>query len=199
MAKKNKKEMKEEVKNQNENLENENQEQPENIEEITIEDKTKEESDCTSEENEFEELQKKYTELNDKYLRISAEFDNYRKRTLKEKMDLIKGGGSDVLKSILPIVDNFERALKALDEVHEFDALREGVILIYKDFKGFLEQRGVTEIESIGLVLDTDLHEAIAQFPVEEDEKKGKIIDVVEKGYMLNEKVLRFAKVVVAQ
>lgn len=146
-----------------------------------------------------EDLLKKYNELNDKYLRLSAEYDNYRKRTLKEKMDIIKNGGVDVLKSILPVIDNFERAIKSLDEADDFEALYEGVKLIHKNFIEFLQQRGVVEIDALGQTLDTDLHEAIAQMPTDDKEQKGKIIDVVEKGYMLNEKVIRFAKVVVAQ
>lgn len=161
------------------------------------EEKQQENNETAEEINEFNELQKKYNELNDKYLRLVAEYDNYRKRTLKEKMDIIKSGGEDVLKNILPVIDNFERALKSLDEASDFDALTEGVKLIYNNFKDFLKQRGVSEIEAMNLPLDTDLHEAIAQVPNEE--QKGKIIDVVEKGYKLNDKVLRFAKVVVAQ
>lgn len=146
-----------------------------------------------------EDFETKYNNLNDKYLRLTAEFDNYRKRTLKEKMDLIKGGGSDVLKNILPIVDNFERAMKASEEADDIEALRGGIVLIYNSFKEFLKQRGVKEIEALNSTLDTDLHEAVAQMPATDEEQKGKIIDVIEKGYKLDEKVLRFAKVVVAQ
>lgn len=197
MAKKNKKEKKEETKPQNENLEQENVENTE--ENTTDEAPESEEEEISEDEKKYKDTLEKLNELNDKYLRLSAEYDNYRKRTLKEKMDLIKSGGSDVLKSILPVVDNFDRALKAFDEVHEFDALHEGVTLIYKDFKTFLTQRGVTEIEAIGKKFDTDLHEAVAQVPAESEDKKGMVIDVIERGYILNEKVLRFAKVVVAQ
>ncbi len=185
---------------QNENLEQENIEnEAKKNEEVAENEEVQEEAEISDEEKKYNETLKKYNELNDKYLRLSAEYDNYRKRTLKEKMDLIKSGGSDVLKSILPVIDNFERALKAFDEVHEFDSLHEGVTLIYKDFKTFLNQRGVTEIETVGKKFDTDFHEAVAQVKAENKDQKGTIIDVIEKGYILNEKVIRFAKVVVAQ
>ncbi len=183
-----------------ENIERQTEKEEKNTKEETQEKpETEEKSEISEAEAKYNETLKKYNELNDKYLRLSAEYDNYRKRTLKEKMDLIKSGGSDVLKNILPVIDNFERALKAFDEAKEFDALHEGVTLIYKDFKAFLTQRGVTEIETIGKKFDTDFHEAIAQVKAENKEQKGTIIDVIEKGYILNEKVIRFAKVVVAQ
>ncbi len=173
----------------------ENTEKSEQEEELNKEEKNEEEF----EETKFDELLDKYNELNDKYLRLSAEYDNYRKRTLKEKMELIKNGGEDVLKNILPVIDNFERALNSLDEASDLDAVKEGINLIYNNFKEFLKQRGIKEIEAIDKELDTDLHEAVAQYPAKDKKKKGKIIDVIEKGYKLNEKVLRFAKVVVAQ
>ncbi len=157
----------------------------------------KEETD-TTEEN-CQELLKKYNELNDKYIRLAAEYDNYRKRTMKEKMDLIKNGGADVLENLLPVIDNFDRALKAIEESSDIDSVKEGIELIHKNFMDFLAQRGVKEIEALGKELDTDLHEAVAQMPAQDEESKGKIIDVIQKGYMLNDKVLRFAKVVVAQ
>ncbi len=171
----------------------------ETINQETNENEQTETSETDEQEKQENELLDKYNTLNDKYLRLVAEYDNYRKRTLKEKMDLIKGGGADVLKSILPVIDNFERALKSLNESSDLEAVKEGITLIYTNLREFLKQRGVIEIEAMGKVLDTDLHEAIAQMPTEEDDKKGKIIDVIEKGYILNEKVLRFAKVVVAQ
>ncbi len=152
-----------------------------------------------SEENKIEELENKIAELNDKYIRLAAEYDNYRRRTLKEKMELIKNGGEDVLKSILPVIDNFERALKAIEESSDIDAVKEGIELIYSNFTDFLKQKGIVEIEAKDKTLDTDLHEAVAQIPAQDEESKGKIIDVIEKGYKINDKVLRFAKVVVAQ
>ena len=152
-----------------------------------------------SENNEIEELKKKNEELNDKYVRLAAEYDNYRRRTLKEKMELIKNGGEDVFRSILPVIDNFERALKAIEESSDIDAVKEGIELIYSNFTDFLKQKGIVEIETKDKTLDTDLHEAVAQMPAKDEESKGKIIDVIQKGYKMNDKVLRFAKVVVAQ
>lgn len=134
----------------------------------------------------------------DKYLRLSAEFDNYRKRTLKEKMDLISSGGEGVMKALLPTLDDVDRAIKATEKAKDVDAIREGISLISQKLNDALKSKGLIEIEAIGLPLDTDLHEAIANFPVEED-KKGQIIDVVEKGYKLNDKVVRYAKVVVGE
>lgn len=137
-------------------------------------------------------------EWRDKYLRLHAEFDNYRKRTLREKMDLVQSGCSDVLKALLPIVDDVNRALAAMDKSDDVAALRDGVRLISRKFEDMLRSKGVTEIEAMGLELDTDRHEAVARFAAGED-KKGLIIDVVERGYMLGDKVLRFAKVVVGE
>jgi molecular chaperone GrpE len=178
-----------------------NQEKVENTEETKKEETTTEEEAPVEEKvvNEYDVLLDKFNTLNDRYLRMSAEYDNYRKRTLKEKMDLIKTGGSDVLKGILPVIDNFERAFKALDESNAPEGIKDGIEIIYNEFNTFLKQRGVVEIEAMNLPLDTDMHEAIAQLPSEDESKKGLIIDVIEKGYMISDKVLRFAKVVVAK
>lgn len=137
-------------------------------------------------------------EWRDKYLRLSAEFDNYRKRTLKEKMDLIESGGEDVIKLMLGVMDDFGRALAAMQNATDVASVREGVELISQKMTDALKTKGVSEIEAIGLPLDTDLHEAVAQFPAGE-EKKGLVIDVVQKGYKLGEKVIRYAKVVVGE
>ncbi len=137
-------------------------------------------------------------EWRDKYLRLQAEFDNYRKRTLREKMDLVQSGGADTIKAFLPVVDDMDRAVVAMAKSEDIIALRQGVDLIAAKFSEILKQRGVAEIEAMGLELDTDHHEAIARFAAEEDQK-GRIIDVVQKGYMLGDKVLRFAKVVVGE
>ena len=137
-------------------------------------------------------------EWKDKYLRLSAEFDNYRKRTLKEKMDLIESGGEDVIKLMLGVMDDFGRALVAMQNATDVAAVREGVELIAQKMTDALKAKGVSEIEAIGLPLDTDLHEAVAKFPAGDD-KKGLIIDVVQKGYKLKEKVIRYAKVVVGE
>ena len=192
--------------NNKENTENEviiEQKKDEIIEEEIKQEKEaetkQEENKKTEEENKYDSLLVKFDEMTDKYARLSAEFDNYRKRTLKEKMDLIQNGGSDVLKSILPVLDNLERAITAMNESSDLESVKDGVELIYKNFLDFLKQRGVTEIVSKGESFNTDIHEAIAQMPAENKKQKGKIIDVIEKGYKLNDKVLRFAKVVVAQ
>ena len=141
----------------------------------------------------------KYDELNDKYLRLMAEFDNYRKRTLKEKMDLTKYAEEDVLKGILKVVDDMERAINNLDTAPDMNAVKEGVELIYKKFKSFLETRGLKEVEAMHQDLDTDKHEAVAKFTAPSEDLKGKIIDVVEKGYYLHDKIIRYAKVVIGE
>jgi molecular chaperone GrpE len=147
------------------------------------------------------DFEQKYAELNDKYLRLSAEFDNFRKRSLKEKMELIKTAGEDILLNILPVVDNFERAIKSINHHNsdESKAILEGVDLIYNKFREFLSQRGVKEIEAVGKEFDTDLHEAITKIPAPQDDLKGKVIDVIEKGYLMHEKVIRFSKVVIGE
>ncbi|MBQ4279340.1 MAG: nucleotide exchange factor GrpE [Rikenellaceae bacterium] len=137
-------------------------------------------------------------EWQDKYLRLSAEFDNYRKRTLREKMDLIATGGEDVIKSILGVMDDIDRAIIAMDAASDTEALKQGVVLIHQKLMETLRAKGLSEIEAIGLELDTDLHEAVAQIPVDEA-RKGKIVDVVQKGYKLKDKVVRYAKVVVGE
>ena len=137
-------------------------------------------------------------EWKDKYLRLSAEFDNYRKRTLKEKMDLIESGGEDVIKLMLGVMDDFGRALAAMQNATDVAAVREGVELIAQKMTDALKTKGVSEIEAIGQPLDTDLHEAVAKFPAGDD-KKGLVIDVVQQGYKLKEKVIRYAKVVVGE
>ena len=137
-------------------------------------------------------------EWRDKYVRLHAEFDNYRKRTLREKMELVQSGGADVLKSMLTIADDMNRALAAMEKSDDVAALREGVRLIAQKFDEVLRSKGVTEIEAMGLELDTDRHEAVAKFAAGDD-KRGRIIDVVQRGYMLGDKVLRFAKVVVGE
>lgn len=146
-----------------------------------------------------DDLQKKYDELNDRYLRLMAEFDNYRKRTLKEKMDLTKYAEEDVIKGILPVVDNMERAIKSLETATDVNAVKEGINLIYKKFMEFLEKRGIKEIDALNKELDTDLHEAVTKFAAPSEDLKGKIIDVIEKGYYLHDKVIRYAKVVVGE
>jgi len=141
----------------------------------------------------------KLAEMQDKYIRLSAEFDNYRKRTLREKMDLSKYAGENLLLNILPIMDDFERAIKHMDQSADFDALKNGIDLIYGKFSEFLKQNGVKKIESLNSNFNVDLHEAVAKVQVPEENKKGKVIDELLKGYYLNDKVLRFSKVVVGE
>jgi molecular chaperone GrpE len=168
-------------------------------EEPKAEKKEKKKSAKEKKADEIEELGAKLQDINDKYMRLSAEFDNYRKRTLKEKMELTKSAGEKILVNVLPVMDNFERALQSIDEAKDVEALKEGVHLIYNNFKEFISQNGVKEIEAINKEFDTDIHEAITKIPAPSDEMKGKVVDCVEKGYTLNEKVIRFSKVVVGE
>lgn len=149
--------------------------------------------------NKIENLETANKELNDKYLRLSAEFDNYRKRTLRERMELTKTASESVMLSILPVVDDFERAIKAIEQGLDFEATKEGISLIYNKFKEFNKQNGISEIKSEGEDFNTDLHEALTKIPAPDEKLKGKVIDVVQKGYYLNDKVIRFAKVVVGE
>ena len=148
---------------------------------------------------ELEKAQETIEEQKDKYLRLSAEFDNYRKRTIKEKAELILNGGEKSLSSILPVVDDFERAIKTMETATDVNAVKEGVELIYNKFLAVLAQNGVKVIETKDQPLDTDYHEAIAVIPAPSKEQKGKILDCVQTGYTLNDKVLRHAKVVVGE
>ena len=148
---------------------------------------------------ELEDAQSAIEEQKDKYLRLSAEFDNYRKRTLKEKAELIKNGAEKTLTAILPILDDFERALKNLEATEETKAMKEGVELIFTKFQKVLQQEGLQAIETEGKDFDVDVCEAIALVPAPSEDLKGKILDCVQTGYMLNDKVIRHAKVVVAQ
>jgi molecular chaperone GrpE len=145
------------------------------------------------------ELTAQLEEMKDKYLRLTAEFDNYRKRTLKEKADLLKYSSEEVLKDLLPVIDDFDRALKAIETANDINAVKDGIALIVNKFNDFLKAKGVKEIEAIGKDLDTDLHEAITKIPVQEEAQKGKIVEVIQKGYMLHDKVMRFSKVVVGE
>lgn len=148
---------------------------------------------------ELEELKKKYDELNDSHIRLMAEFDNYRKRTLREKADLLKNGGENALKNLLPVIDDFERALQTIRNSDEMEVIKEGVELIYSKFMSYLAQQGVKAIEAIGQPFDTEMFEAVATIPAPEPGLKGKILDCVQTGYTLNDRVLRHAKVVVGE
>ena len=148
---------------------------------------------------EIKELQEKLDAANDKYLRLSAEFDNYRKRTLKEKAELTKSAGEQILEKILPVMDNFERALQSMETATDVPALREGVQLIYTTFRDFLSQHGVKEIECVNTDFNPDLQEAVTKIPAPSEEMKGKVVDCIQKGYTLYDKVIRFPKVVVGE
>lgn len=145
------------------------------------------------------ELQMKLAELQDRYLRLSAEFDNYRKRTLREKIELTKTATESILVKLLPVLDDYERGLKAMETTVDCVALKEGIDLIYLKFKSFLEQNGVKEIESLSKDFDVDLHDAVTKVPAPDENLRGKVIDVIQKGYLLNDKVIRFSKVVVGE
>ena len=173
-------------------------------EEVNAEETVQEEAaELTPEEqlaNMLAEAQQMVSEERDKYLRLSAEFDNYRKRTLKEKAELIKNGGEKTLTAILPVLDDFERALKNIEATNdETKALKEGVELIANKLNKVLGQEGLQKIETEGKDFDVDFHEAIALIPAPSEDLKGKILDCVQTGYMLNEKVIRHSKVAVAQ
>ncbi len=147
--------------------------------------------------NPMEKLQADYNELNDKFLRLFSEFDNFRKRTQREKLDIIKSGGSDVMKSILPVIDDFERAAKANENNQDPDSLKSGFNLIHTKFEQILLTKGLKRMDLIGTDFNSDISEAIANVPVTDASQKGKVIDIAEQGYYLNEVIIRFAKVVV--
>ncbi|MDR1172210.1 MAG: nucleotide exchange factor GrpE [Bacteroidales bacterium] len=144
-------------------------------------------------------LQKELSEAQDKYLRLAAEFDNYRKRTLREKMELMQTAGEALLKDILPVVDDFERGLEVAFEAEDMDAVRKGMTLIYNKLKDFLTSHGVKEISAMNEPFDADWHDAVTNIPAPSDKMKGKVVDVIQKGYTLNDKVMRYPKVVVGE
>lgn len=191
---------KDEVLSENAHDNNEqNQNQQENSTENTTEEASANGNNDIVEVNasKIAELEAKVAEANDKYLRLYSEFDNFRKRSIKEKADLIKSGGEDVFKAVLPVIDDFERAMKAAENATDVAAVSEGVHLIYNKFKTTLKQKGLEEMEAAGKVFDADIMEAITSIPSPTEDLKGKVIDEVEKGYSLNGKVIRFAKVVI--
>ncbi|MDA9169505.1 nucleotide exchange factor GrpE [Crocinitomicaceae bacterium] len=153
----------------------------------------------TIEENEEPTAEQRYAELNDKYIRIHAEFDNYRKRTNKEKVDIINTANAGMMKDLLSVIDDFQRAQANNENAEEIESVKEGFNLIYNKFKTILEGKGLKEMKADGEVFDSELHEAIANIPAPKKKDKGKVIEAVEKGYYLNDKVIRYAKVVVGQ
>jgi molecular chaperone GrpE len=144
-----------------------------------------------------EKLQAEVQQLNDKYLRLYAEFDNYKRRTQKERVELLQTAGKDVIVSLLPVLDDFDRALKAMETAADVTPVKEGILLVSTKLKNTLAQKGLKDVESISQPFNTDFHEAITNIPAPTEDLKGKVIDEVEKGYTLNDNVIRFAKVVV--
>jgi molecular chaperone GrpE len=148
---------------------------------------------------ELKSFAEKTVELQDKYLRLSAEFDNYRKRTHREKAEMIKTASEDLLKKIIPVVDDLERGLNALNNARDLEAVKQGMDLIYGRFKEFLQLQGLKEIEAMHQDFNTDFHEAVTKIPAPDESLKGKVVDVIEKGYYLHDKVIRYPKVVVGE
>ncbi len=144
-------------------------------------------------------LEQELQEQKEKYLRLSADFDNYRKRTMKEKIEWSKQAGADIFAMILPVLDNLERAMKAVEEAKDLNAVKEGMHLIYNMFNEYLGQQGVKEIEAMHQEFDTDVHDAVTKIPAPDKKLQGKVVDVIERGYFLNDKVLRYAKVVIGE
>jgi len=176
------------------NPENTSENATENVENT---DATANETEQAPELTAEEKLQAEVQQLNDKYLRLYAEFDNYKRRTQKERVELLQTAGKDVIVSLLPILDDFDRALKAMESATEVAPVKEGILLVNNKLKSTLAQKGLKDVESINQPFDTDFHEAITNIPAPTEDLKGKVIDEVEKGYTLNDNVIRFAKVVV--
>lgn len=178
------------------NLQEEENGQPGNNQatETTASEQTEQQSsDTAEEENKPSELE----ELRDKFLRLQAEFDNFRRRTAKERQELFKTANQDLMVALLPVIDDFERAQSAIKDAQDVNAVREGVELVFSKLQNTLSQKGLKPMDAVGQPFDADLHEAITQIPAPTEEMKGKVIDQVEKGYYLNDKVVRFAKVVI--
>lgn len=174
----------------------------------TVSDNSGESSDLTKEEKpasadkvvtDDKSYKEKLAVMQDKYLRLSAEFDNYRKRTLREKIELTKYAAEEVLLKILPVMDDFERALSHIEDAKDWPAIKDGIILIYNKFSEFLKQQGIKEIDALNCPFNVELHDAVAKVPVEEEEMKGQNVDVILKGYYLKDKVIRYSKVVVGE
>lgn len=199
---------KKEIKDEEPIVDQQEMEEAELQQEETQEQEPKEENEAAEQEEtpaeptpeeRIEQLEAELDKANNRYLFLVADFDNYRKRTLQEKQDLIKNGGQKVLEGILPVVDDIERAIEAITQGGDLDSLKEGVDLIHNKLMSYLKANNVEPIESTGELFDTDFHEAVTTFPAPSEDQKGKVIDTVQKGYTLNDKVLRHAKVVVGQ
>lgn len=170
--------------------------QDENLEQANT---TPEQQEETVELTREEVLEQQVADANDKYARLFAEFDNYKKRTSKERVELIQNAGQGVIKNLLPVLDDFDRALAAMATAQDVQSVKEGIDLVNNKFRKLLENEGLKEMEVIGQTFDADFQEAITAIPSPSEDMKNKVIDVVEKGYFLNEKVIRFAKVVIGQ
>ncbi len=155
--------------------------------------------EIAQEQNETEKLNAQLQEANDKFLRLYAEFDNYKRRTIKERAELLQTASKDVILSFLPVIDDFERAIKAADNTQDIQAIKDGIALIYNKFNQILNAKGLAPITSIGETFDVDKHEGITNIPAPTEEQKGKVIDEIEKGYTLNGQVIRFAKVIIGE
>ncbi len=164
-----------------------------------LEDIKSQEREEQSEEKVEPTAEEKIKELNDKYLRLYSEFDNYRRRTAKERLDLLKNASEEIMQDLLPILDDFERAAKAMSESDDIKSIREGLDLVHHKFKNTLENKGLKKFKAVGKSFDPDFHEAVTKIPAPKKKLKGKIVDVIEEGYMINDKVLRYAKVVVGE
>lgn len=176
---------------QTDSQEKKNQEEDKNV--------NVEEAESSKTEAQLTELQKKYDTLNDKYLRLYSEFENYRRRTAKEKLDSLSAGRADIVKELLPVVDDFERAQTNNAFVEDPETLKEGFELIHNKLMRILQQQGLTPMDSLEKAFDTEYHEAITNIPAPSDELKGKVVDVAEKGYFFKDKIIRYAKVIVGQ
>lgn len=166
-------------------------------EEVKASEEAAEQQETVEKKDPVQELQEQYNQLNDKYLRLYSEFENFRRRTAKERLDLMKSAGEDVFKLLLPIIDDFERARTNMETAEDVPSVKEGVELIYHKLVKELEHKGLKPMEAKGEVFDSEIHEAITQIPAPSEDMKGKVVDEIEKGYFLNDKVIRFAKVVV--
>ncbi len=191
-----------EIDNQEKNLEEKEPKEQETVQDATAAEEGSQEPELSEEEKLAKDLEEAKTELDKQkkeYLFLLAEFDNFRKRTLKEKADLVKNAAEKAMLEILPVVDDFERALQAMHDSSDLESVKEGVDLIYNKFVKYLESNGVKAIDSNNADFNTEYHEAVTTFPAADDSQKGKVIDTVQKGYMINDKVLRHSKVVVGQ
>jgi len=190
------------IKEQSDELDNQAEEQETKQEQEDVQDVEQTEKEPSAEKEEKDpltELQEKYDSLNDKYLRMYSEFENFRRRTAKEKLEVMQTAGGNIVKDLLPTLDDFDRAIAANEENNDIDNVKEGFKLIHHKLKHNLEQQGLKPMESQGDEFDTEYHEAITNIPAPSDDLKGKVVDVAEKGYFFHDKVLRYAKVIVGQ